>query len=146
MSYIVITVWELLIRTIYLYQTPAVFLMLITCVHHAITVPCHLDLKRWKRIVKYNLLLDIAHCLVDCKFHLMLLNFQGKVLCTLDSDKCHAYWPRYCEIFYNTLSLRAIIGCIVLRGSQSMNIFIGAPYLDIAIGIHVCTCWEWMWL
>ena len=28
MSYIVITVWELLIRTIYLYQTPAVFLML----------------------------------------------------------------------------------------------------------------------
>ena len=27
MSYIVITVWELLIRTIYLYQTPAVFLM-----------------------------------------------------------------------------------------------------------------------
>jgi hypothetical protein len=27
MSYIVITVWELLIRTIYLYQAPAVFLM-----------------------------------------------------------------------------------------------------------------------
>ena len=28
MSYIVITVWESLIRTIYLYQTPAVFLMI----------------------------------------------------------------------------------------------------------------------
>ena len=28
MSYIVITVWESLIRTIYLYQPPAVFLML----------------------------------------------------------------------------------------------------------------------
>jgi hypothetical protein len=28
MSYIVITVWELLIRTIYLYQAPAIFLMI----------------------------------------------------------------------------------------------------------------------
>ena len=89
--------------------------------HHAFAVPCISHVKGWKCIVEYDPFLNVAHCLVDCKFHLMLLNLQGKVLCAFDSDKRCAYRPRYCRLFDKTLSPRAIIGWVVLRGYQSMK-------------------------
>ena len=60
MSYIVITVWESLIRTIYLYQTPAVFLMLVIVYYTIITTSILLSLASFP-----PLLCETLGCVTD---------------------------------------------------------------------------------
>ena len=111
--------------------------------HHAIAVPCVSQLKGWKRIVKYDLLFDKFHCLVDRGFHLMLLNLEGKIPCILNLNKHCAFWPRYRRNFDDTL----IIRWVTLRGASSNGYIYPFMWLLVdTISINVGTCWEWMWI